>query len=375
MESGLTLQGFDLLLRAATAAIAFAAAFAILLRPSRHAASGYAAFAVGGIGAFMIASTPGAHAALGLGAFAFNAWCLATPVAIWLLARVLFGEGEGPGAGSLAFGGALVALTMLGDYGRYQLGLLEGSRDVAGYLLLAGRAAAIALLAAACVQAVRHWRADLVEQRRRLRAAFIAVIGSVFAISAASEFVFAGRTPIEVLIAAHGALFALAFVLLQLVARGAMESLLPAATPVRVAPAALTLVRTDDSEAALARRVTEAMEAQRLWKRDGLGIAALAQVLGTQEYLLRRAINRHLGYRNFNDFLHDYRLGEAAQRLAEPAQAHLPVLTIALDCGYGSIGPFNRAFKTRFGVTPTQYRQQAALRPSGHQIAANQESP
>jgi AraC-like DNA-binding protein len=34
------------------------------------------------------------------------------------------------------------------------------------------------------------------------------------------------------------------------------------------------------------------------------------------------------------------------------------VLTIALEVGYGSIGPFNRAFKERFGVTPTEYRRQ-----------------
>ena len=33
------------------------------------------------------------------------------------------------------------------------------------------------------------------------------------------------------------------------------------------------------------------------------------------------------------------------------------VLTIALEAGYGSIGPFNRAFKERFGLTPTEYRR------------------
>jgi AraC-like DNA-binding protein len=54
--------------------------------------------------------------------------------------------------------------------------------------------------------------------------------------------------------------------------------------------------------------------------------------------------------------MHGYRLEAAAARLADPAQARLPVLTIALDCGYGSIGPFNRAFRARYGVTPTQYR-------------------
>jgi len=144
------------------------------------------------------------------------------------------------------------------------------------------------------------------------------------------------------------------------VARGGAESLLATAAP-RAAPMPLAVVRGDGVEAALARRVVATMNEHRLWKRDGLGIGDLAAELHTQEYLLRRAINRHLGYRNFNDFLHDYRLAEAARRLADPAEGRLPILTIALDCGYGSIGPFNRAFKARFEVTPTQYRQVSAV--------------
>ena len=346
----------DLLLRAATFALAFAAAAAILLRPVRHDASRLAAFAVAGIGAFMVASAPGAHAALGLGAFVFNAWCLATPVAIWMLARTLFGEGGRPGAGALAAGGLLVAITMAGDYGRYQLGPLSSQPGLAHGALLAGRGAALALLGAALFQALAYWRADLVEQRRRLRAAFVVVIGAVFAFSAASEFVFGGRgSPLAFLVVAHAALLVLAFVLLQAVARGGIEAIAPVLAS-REPAAPLAVVRSDGAEAALARRVLDAMARERLWKREKLGIGALAEALGTQEYLLRRAINRHLGYRNFNEFLHDYRLREAAARLADDAQAHLPVLTIALDCGYGSIGPFNRAFKARFGVTPTQYR-------------------
>ncbi len=74
--------------------------------------------------------------------------------------------------------------------------------------------------------------------------------------------------------------------------------------------------------------------------------------------MLRRVINRGLGFRNFNDFLHTHRLREAAVRLRDPATRRLPVLTIALDVGYGSIGPFNRAFRERFGVTPSEYRRE-----------------
>lgn len=70
---------------------------------------------------------------------------------------------------------------------------------------------------------------------------------------------------------------------------------------------------------------------------------------------LRESINQHLGYRNFNDFLNHYRIDEAAQRLL---RQDLPILSIALDAGYGSIGPFNRAFKQLKGFTPSEYRAQ-----------------
>jgi AraC-like DNA-binding protein len=364
------MQTTDLLIRSAIFALAMATVVAILARPRSTIASPYAAFAVGGIGAFIVASAPGAHAALGLGAFAFNAWCLATPAAVWMLALVLFREGPPPGRTHFAAAGALVAITMAGDYGRYRLGLLSGHPELAQGLLLAGRAAALALLLCACWLALAHWRTDLVERRRKVRAAFIAVIGGVFATFATSEFVFGGRGgPPGALLPGHVLLLLLTFALLQFVARGGIESLLAEFAP--IAPAALAVVKPDGAEAALARRVTEEMERGKLWKRERLGIAQLAAHLGSQEYLLRRAINRHLGYRNFNDFLHDYRLQEAACRLADARELHLPVLSIALDCGYGSIGPFNRAFKARFGVTPSQYRhlraqqQPASLPVSG----------
>ncbi len=348
------LATLDLLLRAATVALAAAAAVAILRAPGRGALAFHAAFVVAGIGAFMIASAPGAHAALGPGAFFFNAWCLATPAVVWMLARLVFREGASPTVAHFAAAGVLVAATMAGDYGRLRLGALADFPGAAQVVLLAGRAAALALLFGACAMAAAHWRADLVEERRRARAAFIGVVGAVFAALAGSEFVFGGRgAPLELLLAGHSLLLLLAFALLQAVARGELAALL-AAPVTRHAP--LAIVRSDGVEARLAERVLEEMARGKLWKRDGLGIAQLAAELDTQEHRLRRAINRHLGYRNFNDFLHDYRLREVAARLADPKEAHLPVLSLALDCGYGSIGPFNRAFKAKFGMTPTRFR-------------------
>jgi AraC-like DNA-binding protein len=93
------------------------------------------------------------------------------------------------------------------------------------------------------------------------------------------------------------------------------------------------------------------------YRDDGLSITSLSQTLGVQEYRLRRLINGQLGHRNFSAFVNGYRLVEAEAALADPSQAEVPILTIALDAGFGSIGPFNRAFKAHTGLTPTEYRR------------------
>jgi AraC-like DNA-binding protein len=81
--------------------------------------------------------------------------------------------------------------------------------------------------------------------------------------------------------------------------------------------------------------------------------------LKVPEYRLRRLINVRLGYRNFNQMLHAYRVADAAAALADPEKRHLPILTIALTAGYQSINPFNRAFKESKGVTPSAFRARA----------------
>ncbi|NYZ16807.1 AraC family transcriptional regulator, partial [Azospirillum sp. RWY-5-1] len=104
-------------------------------------------------------------------------------------------------------------------------------------------------------------------------------------------------------------------------------------------------------------------------RNTGLTVGALAAQVGVPEYRLRRLINGRLGHRNFAAFLNAHRLEAAATRLADAAQARTPVLTIALDLGYGSIGPFNRAFRARFGTTPTEHRRAALGRTHSETIA------
>ncbi len=101
----------------------------------------------------------------------------------------------------------------------------------------------------------------------------------------------------------------------------------------------------------------EKMEAG-LYREPGLTVAKIADTIKIQEHRLRKLINRHLGYRNISQYLNDYRVDEAKNRLSDINERHVPILTIAMEAGYVSLRPFNRAFKNRTGRTPSAYREE-----------------
>lgn len=105
------------------------------------------------------------------------------------------------------------------------------------------------------------------------------------------------------------------------------------------------------------KQLDELLHERQIFRDYELNLASLAKTMGLPEYRLRALINRELGYKNFNVFMNDHRIEAAAKDLLDPALAHLPILTIALDTGYRSIAPFNKAFKERKGVTPSEFRR------------------
>jgi len=115
-------------------------------------------------------------------------------------------------------------------------------------------------------------------------------------------------------------------------------------------------------EAALGERLRRLMAEDALYTSPDLRVAELARRAGEPEYKVTQCITGALGFRNFNHMANHFRLAEAKRRLLDPGLNHLPVLTIALDCGFGSIGPFNRAFKAEAGMTPTQFRKEQQRR-------------
>jgi AraC-like DNA-binding protein len=225
------------------------------------------------------------------------------------------------------------------------------------------------LVLSVAIQTVRTWRTDLVARRRRLRIAVV-VINVVFIALVAG----AGFTSVPVAgagtqgsLASSLSLFVLAMMAgwglfganATTAAMQATAAIVPSDTPRETQMA--TRDGDDRNQVApiLLRRLENLMAVERIYRQEGLSIGALAMKLDLQEYRLRQVINEGLGYRNFNAFLNRYRIDDAKAALSDPNQKDVPVLTIAMDAGFQSIGPFNRAFKADTGVTPTEFRRQA----------------
>lgn len=222
----------------------------------------------------------------------------------------------------------------------------------------------LALVAQALFAVWRGRASDLVETRARLRLALVFITGVATALAIAAALLFGNVTSWPPSLKLGGAM---AILVLNLTFGAALarfgedflsmrRRLFPAGARTADTPGGAAPLPDLDADALV--RLEALMSREETWRETGLTIGALATRLGIPEYRLRRLINQRLGFRNFTAFLNEYRLAAAAARLADQAQARLPVLTIALDLGWGSIGPFNRAFRARFGVPPSDYRRQ-----------------
>jgi AraC-like DNA-binding protein len=295
-------------------------------------------------------------------------------VLFWLFARALFDDDFVGRPRHLAIWAAVVGLGTL----FYAVVVMPQQRQLASFPLavaIAMRWTPLVFAALAVAAAASQWRADLVERRRRLRV-FILAMGTVYTVMTAfarlasddgrmSDWMSSLDTAVLLVIVGTIALHVLRVVDTDLLPRRR-----PATGPSGVAIAAAAAAQSpaiaaveaprgpDPAEERLAAELQRLMTVERTYRTEDLTVASLAALLHTPEYRLRRLINQRMGHRNFNAYVNGFRLEEAQRWLADPAQREVPILTIALDAGFQSIGPFNRAFKAATGLTPTEFRRQ-----------------
>src|SRR5450631_2258708 len=342
----------DLALRAGTTALLLVLA-ASLFRDFRGAVAGRLAVA------FALGSA--AHAVTqGIGATSpvsiWHALSTGNIVVFWLFTRALFDD-----AFKMRWWHALVWAAVAG-FSFINCAWIAPASGNARFSIIAINLLVLGFIALAVGQTIASWSADLVEGRRRLRVFIVSAAALYGGINAVLQVLVSGREAADVANTANAALLAgIVAAICYSMMRVAAVDLFPVAPVVTaVANVPAPSVAPPESGAADQRLVDallRLMADERIYRHDNITIGTLATKLRIPEYRLRRLINQRLGYRNFNVFLNNHRIEEAKAALADPSQAEVPVITIAMDAGFQSLGPFNRAFKATTGVTPTEYRR------------------
>ncbi len=349
----MTLAAIDIALRAATIALLLVLA-ASMVRDFRHTVAGRLAVAFAlGSAAHTATSAIGTTSPISLSHAPLIALSTGNVVVLWLFTRALFDDAFALRwwhgliwVAVAAF--SLVNCLWIAPAGNARLSIVAINLLVLGFIALA------------VGQAIASWSADLVEGRRRLRVFIVTAAALYGGLNAMLQIFVSGSGVADIANAANSTVLvlivsAICCAMMPVTASDLFPAASGASAPAN-APAA-AIVDSNAVDQKLIAALMRLMADERIYRHDNVTIGTLATKLGIPEYRLRRLINQRLGYRNFNVFLNNHRIEEAKAALADPAQTEVPIITIAMDAGFQSLGPFNRAFKATTGVTPSEYRR------------------
>lgn len=86
---------------------------------------------------------------------------------------------------------------------------------------------------------------------------------------------------------------------------------------------------------------------------ESLNLSVVAKAIGHTDAYVSQYFKEHTG-ENFSDHLERIRMERACVLLATDS---MPVYRIAAEIGYGNDNTFRRAFKRRYGISPSDYRE------------------
>jgi AraC-like DNA-binding protein len=224
------------------------------------------------------------------------------------------------------------------------------NEDIRQFLFIIAEITSIGFVLAGLYTAIKTRQGDLIESRLRFRNIFIIITAALIGITLIVESI-----PLE-----QGSTE-----LLQILQRCSILglTLFFVGSNLDIRPGFFFLEQPKQKPAPipadgqLRQKLETLIEAKKIYRKEGLTIRELAELMNEQEYRLRRLINGEMGFRNFNDFVNQYRVREACDILTDPKQNRKTVLEIAYALGYQSIGPFNKAFKELKNATPTAFRK------------------
>ena len=105
-----------------------------------------------------------------------------------------------------------------------------------------------------------------------------------------------------------------------------------------------------------AKSLQQKLLAEKLYLDSDLSLSAFSKSTGYSQKKISRALNHSLRL-NFHEFVNNYRVDAFKQNLQKEEFAHLSLLGIAFESGFGSKSSFNLVFKSHTGLTPKKYKE------------------
>ncbi|WP_295630603.1 AraC family transcriptional regulator [Novosphingobium sp.] len=351
----------DLLARGGTLALLALWSLVLLRDHARVPAARAAVAMAAAIGAYILAGLLLATARDTLAALVCDVASVMAPPLFWLFARLWFDDRNRVGTRNWALIGGFALLPLA------QVTLIATTGHVSIVIWSLVRVGMVGFGLAGMWVAWRGRASDLVEPRRAFRLALILAIGGFVLWVNLLE---AGRVVGNLMPLARMPTQVAIFVVILTAVLGLHATRSPELFALPRPQGFFALSRAGGpvdepkptpAESPLTARLRHVMGHDRAYRAEGFSLTALAQLLVEPEYRVRRAINGELGFRNFTAFLNTYRLAEVKAALADAAQREVPILTIAIDAGFGSLGPFNRAFREAEGMTPSEWRAKSLV--------------
>ncbi|MEP3889123.1 MAG: helix-turn-helix domain-containing protein [Hellea sp.] len=201
---------------------------------------------------------------------------------------------------------------------------------------------------------LREHNDDLIDVRKRSRRAFVIVLVGVTILTALVDLYLIISRPNHALLIKASTIWPAVFAAFFWTMRASTENFIEKTAPESFAQAENHISGKD---APVFERLQRCINEDHIYLDPALTISGLAKRLGVTSHRLRALINQSMGYENFSQFLNTLRIKAILKKFDNPEYDHIPILTIALDGGFRSLSPFNKAFKDIMNQTPSQYRK------------------
>lgn len=261
------------------------------------------------------------------------------PYSFWRMSKALFSDKQ--------YGLKRIGIEVVLVVAYYHaLGALQYSDSLSDAGVIIMKLTSISFLILSIIESQRGKKDDLVKSRIRLRKTFIYFVAITGLITILTETSIASTEMLTLKMIQRISIFLFSTYFLVVNTQWQEQFFGKKVKPLKIL------------HQGLIDQIHHLMQHEQFYKQEGLTIGQLAEKLNEQEYKLRSVINQEMGFRNFPAFVNTFRIEEAKQLLLVKGKQALTIQEIAFQTGFNSIGPFNRAFKTKTDLTPKAFREQ-----------------